>query len=147
MQKHDDVATILARLIDSWPTSDHAPPEVLDQARAWLADRRKGDVRTLAHDTLASLDVLLQALQGGGARDVLFDAREALARYVQHNYGPTDDLTVRLPPSGGVTLVRGGRNMTIGDAEMEQVREAINERKREIRKHERRQARSNQKNA
>lgn len=137
----DDAYVILANLVASWPDETAASSPELDAARAWLQTRRTADIRTLARDTLGVLDLLLQRLQGGTARDLLFDTREALAKYVHYGApSPTDAaLTVKLTPAGGVTLLRNGQHFTIDDDDLDQVREAINTRRREIRKRLRRQ--------
>jgi hypothetical protein len=50
---------------------------------------------------------------------------------------PDKMLTTTTSSVGGVTLVRGGQHFTINDNELDIVREAINTRKRELRKRER----------
>lgn len=143
MQRQSDVHTIIAHLVEAWHARTEAPenqPEALKEAQDWLqAHNSSHDPRTLAQDTLASLDTLLRALQGGMAMDALLDAREALAKYINREPGREDRLSVRLAPSGGVSLIHGGRHLTINDDELDMVREAINTRKREVRKHQRRQ--------
>jgi hypothetical protein len=107
-----------------------------------MSDQR--DARALARNVLASMDALLSIVQGGNALEALVDAREALANFANQKDQPQDDraLTVQLPVMGGVTLIRGARSFTIDDEDLELVREAINTRKREIRKRERRESKS-----
>lgn len=105
-----------------------------------MSDQR--DARALARDALATMDALLSVVQGGKALEALVDAREALSNFA-HSRDAQDDrtLTVQLPVMGGITLIRGGRSFTIHDSDLEAVREAINTRKREIRKRQRRETR------
>lgn len=94
----------------------------------------------LARQAIQSLDMLLQNIQGGEGLRVLIDARQALSNLVQRNALLSDkELTTQFPTIGGVSLVRGGQSFTIKDNELELVREAVNTRKREVRKVERRQ--------
>lgn len=137
MDKRSDVYTLIARLVNEWP--GETASATLEQARNWLAQQETDDAHILARDTLASLDRLMHALQGGAAFDSLLNTREALTRYV--NRQPSRDeggLQVKFAPAGGVTLLRKGHHFTISDEELELVRDAVNTRKREIRKRQRR---------
>ncbi len=97
------------------------------------------NARELAQQALQALDTLLHSVEGGGGWRLLVDARGALSGYVQQGAPPPDTaLTVQPAATGGVTLVRGRQHFTITDEELEQVREEINARKRELRKRERR---------
>jgi hypothetical protein len=138
MSEHTDVYAIIANLVNEWPSEAAPDSEALRAARRWLEAHNAHDPRPLAQETLASLDALLRALQGGAAFDALLNAREMLAGYIHHAPIRSDALNVKLAPSGGVTLVRNGQHFTIDDAELEAVRDAINERKREVRKLQRR---------
>jgi hypothetical protein len=138
---HNDATTIIARLVSEWPSN--APDSALEEARLWLDTHKSGqrasDIRALAHNTLVSLDALLRALQGGAAFDVLLDARKALARFVHQEPARDEaELVVKFAPTGEVTLLREGHHFTIEDEELDQVRDAVNYRKREIRKRQRR---------
>lgn len=100
-------------------------------------------VQGLAQQAINALDALLERLEGGEGLRVLIDARGALSVYVQRGAMQTDkELTVKASPVGGVTLVRSGQHFTINDEELELVREAVNVRKRELRKRERREAKA-----
>ncbi|NJN68254.1 MAG: hypothetical protein HC884_16845 [Chloroflexaceae bacterium] len=99
----------------------------------------KNNARELAQQALHALDALLRSVEGGGGWRLLVDARGALSGYVQQGAIPPDaPITVQPAATGGVTLVRGRQHFTIVDDELDQVREEINARKREIRKRERR---------
>lgn len=136
MSRHTEVYHVITKLVHTRPEEDRS--EAVEAARAWLNARSNGDVRTIARDALDAIDALLRALEGGTALDTLFDAREALAKYVQRGMGEDDGaLRVNLPPSGGVTLLRHGQHFTIHDDELEEVRDAVNSRKREVRKRQR----------
>lgn len=104
------------------------------------------DARVLARNALDALDALLSVVRGGEALEALVDAREALSHFAQRtpqkNSADDRSLTVQLPALGGVTLMRGSRSFTIDDDELELVRDAVNTRKREVRKKERRRAKS-----
>lgn len=136
MNGHTDPYTIIAHLVNAWPSGASSP--ALDAARAWLKDRDTTDVRTIASDTLTLLDALLRALEGGAALDGLLSTREALVKYVNREPGQraNDMLRAHFAPAGGVTLIRNGQHFTIGDEELEQVRDAVNTRRREMRKAE-----------
>lgn len=103
-----------------------------------MTEPSPAQTRALAIETLAVLDRLLQTVEGGAALDALFDARQVLARFAAQTPPAPTPLAVKLPPTGGVTLVRNGHHFTIPDEDLEAVREAINERKREVRKRQRR---------
>jgi hypothetical protein len=101
------------------------------------------NVQELARRVLESLDALLQSVEGGEGLRVLVDARGVVSGYVQRgSFQPDKPLTVKPSSVGGVTLVRGGQHFTINDDELETVRDAVNSRKREIRKRERRESRA-----
>ncbi len=103
---------------------------------------QRRDARALARDALAAMDALLTIVQGGPALEALVDARETLSNFANQKDSQDDRmLVVQQPALGGITLVRGGRSFTINDDELEQVREAVNARKREIRKRQRRETR------
>lgn len=100
-------------------------------------------IQNLAQQARNALDALLENIQGGEGGRVLIDARVVLSNYIQRERNHSDrSLTVQMPPVGGVTLVRGGQSFTIQDEELEVVRDAVNTRKREIRKRERREAKA-----
>lgn len=100
-------------------------------------------IQNLAQQARNALDALLEKIQGGEGGRVLIDARVVLSNYIQRERNYSDrSLTVQMPSVGGVTLVRGGQSFTIQDEELEAVREAVNTRKREIRKRERREAKA-----
>ncbi len=101
------------------------------------------NIQELARKTLHAMDALLEQVHGGEGLRALIEARQILASFVQQGkLSPSKTLAVQLPPVGGVTMVRGGQTFSITDDELEAVREAINTRKREIRKRERREAKS-----
>jgi hypothetical protein len=103
---------------------------------------QRRDARALARDALAAMDALLTIVQGGPALEALVDARETLSNFANQKDSQDDRmLVVQQPALGGITLVRGGRSFTINDDELEQVRDAVNARKREIRKRQRRETR------
>ncbi len=98
----------------------------------------KENYQELAQQALHAMDALLEKLSGGEGLRALVEVRGVLADYVQQGtIKPDKTLQVQIPPVGGVTLVRGGQRCIINDDELESVREAINTRKREIRKRER----------
>lgn len=146
MSTQRDVYNILARLVErleATSTHDEASQQIITEARDWLRQHSNRpdavDVRVLAQDVRDALDALLRALEGGKGQDVLRDARVALSRYVVPAPELSDEtLRVQFPPSGGVTLARRGKHFTISDDELEQVRDAVNTRKREVRKLQRR---------
>jgi hypothetical protein len=138
MDRRSEVYTLLERLVHEWP-ADARPNDAHAAAQAWLKAHEQPAPQTLARETLESLDALLRALQGGVAMDRLLDAREALTRYIQREPPRQESLTVKLSPAGGVTLLRGGQHLTIDDSDLDQVREAITVRKREVRKRQRRE--------
>ncbi len=93
-----------------------------------------------AQQALDALDAFLEKIHGGDGLRVLIEALQVLSSYVQQTKVPhVRALTAQLPPVGGVTLVRGGQPFAITDDELEMVRDAVNTRKREIRKRERRE--------
>lgn len=145
MERHNNVYTIITRLVEDWPAEAEQHSEALAEARAWLKNHKNNDVRTLARDTLEPLDRLLHTLEGGTAFDTLLNARAALTRYANRDAAnpgepshDNDTLTIKLTPAGGVTLVRKGQHLTINDEALEHVRDVINERRRELRKRQRR---------
>jgi hypothetical protein len=137
--KQHDVYSIIAHLVHEWPTDASEDHEALHAAQKWLETHSHEDPRLLAYETLAALDALLRTLQGGAAVDALLAARKALLKYVSNQPGEEDGLTAASGPSGGVTLRRGEQHFTIQDDELEQVRDAVNTRRREMRKRQRRQ--------
>jgi hypothetical protein len=137
--KQHDVYSIIARLVHEWPTEPTENHEALHTAQEWLKTHNREDPRLLAYETLAALDALLRTLQGGAAVDALLDARKALLKYVSNQPGQEDGLHVDFGASGGVMLRRGEQHFTIQDDELEQVRDAVNTRRREMRKRQRRQ--------
>ncbi len=103
------------------------------------------NVQELARRVLDTLDALLQAVEGGEGLRVLVDARGVVSGYVQRgSFQPDKPLTIKPSSVGGVTLVRGGQHFTINDDELETVRDAVNARKRDIRKRERRETKAAQ---
>ncbi len=140
MSTQQDTQALIEALLAAMP-DDPAQRETVAAARAWLAAHgsQAGDVRGVALAARDALDVLLRALEGGRGLDVLRDARVAISRYITPTPESGDDsLSVHVVPTGGVTLTRRGRHLTIYDEELEAVRDAINERKREVRKLQRR---------
>jgi hypothetical protein len=137
--KQYDIYSIIAHLVHEWPVEATENHEALHVAQQWLEAHNHEDPRLLAYETLAALDALLRTLQGGAAVDALLDARKALLKYVSNQPGQEDGLHVDSGPSGGVTLRRGEQHFTIQDDELEQVRDAVNTRRREMRKRQRRQ--------
>jgi hypothetical protein len=138
MDRRSEVYTLLERLVNEWPAEARAS-DAYAAAQTWLKAHEQPDPHTLARETLESLDALLRAMQGGVAMDRLLDAREAITRYIQREPPRQEALTVKLSPAGGVTLLRGGQHLTIPDGDLDQVREAITVRKREVRKRQRRE--------
>jgi hypothetical protein len=138
MDRRSEVYTLLERLVHEWPAEARAS-DAYAAAQTWLKAHEQPDPHTLARETLESLDALLRAMQGGVAMDRLLDAREAITRYIQREPPRQEALTVKLSPAGGVTLLRGGQHLTIPDGDLDQVREAITVRKREVRKRQRRE--------
>lgn len=130
--------TLLAQLVAEHPMQEPEPGTALAAARDLLASRQEPTPRGLAEDALAALDALLQSLEGGVAFDALLDARQALLKYVQQIPPKPGTLAVRSYSTGGVTLLRDGQHFTISDSELDEVRETINVRKRELRKRQRR---------
>ncbi len=143
MSTQRDIYAILESLLAELPPEVAAQSSAAAEAQVWLKQHssRAADVRTTALIARDAVDALLRALEGGKGLDVLRDARAAMSRYVTpvpSAESDDDTLTVQVVPSGGVTLSRRGKHLTINDAELEAVREAINERKREVRKLQRR---------
>lgn len=104
---------------------------------------RAQNTREIAQQAINALDALFERLEGGEGFRTLVDARGALSVYIQSGVLPPDtSLAIKPSSVGGVTLVRGGQHFTINDDELEAVRDAVNARKREIRKRERRQAKA-----
>ncbi|NJK79429.1 MAG: hypothetical protein HC876_03305 [Chloroflexaceae bacterium] len=141
MDQQRDIYRIVADLLNELPAPIAEGSNVAAEARAWLKQQSSAspNVRQLAQTARDGLDALLRAVKGGRAHETLLDARVALGRYIAP--GPeagNDALSVQFAPGGGVTLVRDGRHFTISDEELELVREAVNTRKREVRKLQRR---------
>lgn len=140
MTTQPDTYALIEALLAAVP-DDAEHRDTIAAARTWLAQHRSkaGDVRGVALSARDALDVLLRALEGGRGLDVLRDARVAISRYVTPTPESGDEsLSVHVVPTGGVALTRRGRHLTIYDEELEAVRDAINERKREVRKLQRR---------
>lgn len=142
MTTQQDTFALIEALLAAVP-DDPAHRETVAAAQTWLAQHRSkaSDVRGIALTARDALDVLLRALEGGRGLDVLRDARAAISRYITPMPVPENDddsLSVHVVPTGGVTLTRRSRHLTIYDEELEAVRDAINERKREVRKLQRR---------
>ncbi len=109
-------------------------------------DEPTESVQQLAQRALNTIDALLSSIEGGEGLRPLIDARGVLSGFVHRQRPPHDaPLTTLMPPVGGVTLVRSGQHFTITDEELEQVRDAVNTRKRELRKQARRADQSCQK--
>ncbi|NJP06044.1 MAG: hypothetical protein HC837_10680 [Chloroflexaceae bacterium] len=98
------------------------------------------DAHALAREALQAIDLLMTTIQGGLALRSLVDARETLQSFVNKEQRSDKEVSVQYPTTGGVTLVRGNRFFTIDDHELEIVRDAVNTRKREIRKRQRRES-------
>jgi hypothetical protein len=96
------------------------------------------NAQELAQQALTALDGFLRAVEGGEGLRLLIDARGILAHYVQRGEGkPEVALTTKTSPLSGVTLMRGSQHFSIHDSELEIVRDAVNARKRALRKQER----------
>ncbi len=140
MNKPQNPHAIIAHLVETYAADNEEARAALHEARTWLDAHASNDPRVLAQETLESLDALLRVLQGGTAVDALLQAREALKRYINRVPAESDRLQVKFAPSGGVILQRNAQHMTIQDDELEQVRDAVNTRKRELRKRQRRES-------